>query len=345
MENTAREMKLLFQGKKCSVLSLVPSGREKKIKIVTIPEFRLRDGSLLPQLDTTAEWRYLGVDFRPAGSRKVGSDISIYLSRLSRAPLKSQQRLKIVRCFLLPRLYHSLVLGKATLGKLRALDVTTRAAVRRWLRLPGDTPTAFFHSSVSSGGLGIPALATKVLGLLLQRLCSLETSTAPQVQAVAHYIWAERRREWARRGLIRDGFVWLLSTCSVRGGPVDCTIRSTDLSCGNVRVLIYPRGGWITGAMPFPVVITSSTYMSLPMPSQRVFVRLGGCGVSNTSPGVVPVFNRDSRARHPRVLSYPWWPRPQAQRRVQGPCVGTEERGLDRARRTVVCYDRRQTQA
>lgn len=205
VEDTAREMGLLFQAKKCSVLSFVPSGREKKIKIVTTPEFRLRDGSLLPQLDTVAEWRYLGVDFRPAGPKRVGSDISVYLSRLSRAPLKPQQRLKIVRCFLLPRLYHSLVLGRATLGKLRALDVTTRAAVRRWLRLPGDVPTAFFHSPVSSGGLGIPALATTVPGLLLHRLRGLETSTSPQVQAVAHYTWAERRREWAQRALTRDG--------------------------------------------------------------------------------------------------------------------------------------------
>ena len=205
VEDTARETGLLFQAKKCSVLSLVPSGREKKIKILTTPEFRLRDGTLLPQLDTTAEWRYLGVDFRPAGPKKVGSDISIYLSRLSRAPLKPQQRLKIVRCFLLPRLYHSLVLGRATLGKLRALDVTTRAAVRRWLRVPNDVPTAFFHSPVSSGGLGIPALATTVPGLLLRRLRGLETSTAPQVQAIAHYTWAVRRGEWAQRALTREG--------------------------------------------------------------------------------------------------------------------------------------------
>jgi len=75
VEDKAREMGLLFQGKKCSVLSLVPSGREKKIKILTIPQFRLRDGTWLPQLDTAAEWRYLGVDFRPAGPRKVGSNI------------------------------------------------------------------------------------------------------------------------------------------------------------------------------------------------------------------------------------------------------------------------------
>lgn len=205
VEDKAREMGLLFQGKKCSVLSLVPSGREKKIKIVTTPQFQLRDGSWLPQLDTAAEWRYLGVDFRPAGPRRVGSSISLYLSRLSRAPLKPQQRLKIVRCFLIPRLYHSLVLGKVTLGKLRALDIQTRAAVRKWLRLPKDVPTAFFHSPVSSGGLGIPALATTVPGLLYQRLRSLESSSAPQVQAIAQHIWVVRRREWARNALTRDG--------------------------------------------------------------------------------------------------------------------------------------------
>lgn len=205
VEDRAREMGLLFQAKKCSVLSLVPSGREKKIKILTAPQVRLRDGSWLPQMDTTAEWRYLGVDFRPAGPKKVGSDISIYLNRLSRAPLKPQQRLKIVRCFLLPRLYHSLVLGRATLGKLRALDIQTRAAVRRWLRLPKDVPTAFFHSPVSGGGLGIPALATTVPGLLFHRLRSLESSSAMQVQAITNHTWVVRRREWARHALTRDG--------------------------------------------------------------------------------------------------------------------------------------------
>jgi len=35
VEDKAREMGLLFQWKKCSVLFLVPSGREKKIKILT----------------------------------------------------------------------------------------------------------------------------------------------------------------------------------------------------------------------------------------------------------------------------------------------------------------------
>lgn len=205
VEDAARGTGLLFQAKKCSVLSFVPSGREKKIKTLTTPQFQLRDGAWLPQLDTAAEWRYLGVDFRPAGPKKVGSDISTYLSRLSRAPLKPQQRLKIVRCFLLPRLYHSLVLGRATLGKLRALDISTRAAVRRWLRLPKDVPTAFFHSPVAGGGLGIPAMATTVPGLLHQRLRNLETSTAPQVRAVANETWATRRLEWARRALTRDG--------------------------------------------------------------------------------------------------------------------------------------------
>jgi len=147
----------------------------------------------------------LGIDFRPAGPRKVGSNISTFLSQLSRAPLKPQQRLKIIRCFFLPRLYLSLVLGRATLGKLRALDIQTRAAVRGLLRLPKDVPTAFFHAPVSSGGLGIPALATTVPGLLFQRLRSLESSIAPHVRAITHSTWVVRRREWALHALTRDG--------------------------------------------------------------------------------------------------------------------------------------------
>ncbi|KAK2575344.1 hypothetical protein KPH14_012788, partial [Odynerus spinipes] len=207
VEDTAREMGLQFNTKKSTVLSLVPAGKQKKIKIVTTPTFQLRSGVYLPQLDTTSEWRYLGVDFQPAGPKKVGSNLTTLLSRLTVAPLKPQQRIKILRCFLLPRLYHALVLGQATLGKLRALDVQTRAAVRRWLRLPKDTPTGFFHASTASGGLGIPALTTSIPGLLLGRLGNLSRSAAPDIRAVAESAWVTRRLRWATNVLTHEGAV------------------------------------------------------------------------------------------------------------------------------------------
>lgn len=57
----------------------------------------------------------------------------------------------------IPRLYHQLALGAVTVGTLNKTDKLVRQALRRWLALPHDTPTAYFHTSVKDGGLGIPA--------------------------------------------------------------------------------------------------------------------------------------------------------------------------------------------
>jgi len=70
---------------------------------------------------------------------------------------------------------------------------------------PGRCPNGFLPLTGFEWGLGIPAMVTTIPGLLLRRLSSLESSTSPQVSAIADYIWAVRRREWARRALTRDG--------------------------------------------------------------------------------------------------------------------------------------------
>lgn len=76
------------------------------------------------------------------------------LERVTRAPLKQQQRLFILRGFLLPWLFHRLVLGPWGIGTLSKLDRMTRAAIRKWLALPHYTPVRYFHAPVSEGGLG-----------------------------------------------------------------------------------------------------------------------------------------------------------------------------------------------
>ncbi|KAG0421088.1 hypothetical protein HPB47_003015 [Ixodes persulcatus] len=70
----------------------------------------------------------------------VDRDLRELLESFTRAPLKPQQRLFILRGFLLPRLHHSLVLGLWGIGTLSKLDRMTRAAIRKWLALPHDTP-------------------------------------------------------------------------------------------------------------------------------------------------------------------------------------------------------------
>ena len=55
----------------------------------------------------------------------------------------------------MPSLVHYLTFNSISLKSLSASDTKIRSAVRQWLRLPKDTPVAFFHAGVKAGGLEI----------------------------------------------------------------------------------------------------------------------------------------------------------------------------------------------
>lgn len=175
---------LRLNAAKSHALSLVAAGKTKRVKVVTDPTFFV-DGQYLQQIEPLQLWRYLGVEFE--GVRVAGSRVSIagYLEKLTRAPLKPQQRMHILRSFLLPRLYHGLVLGRVSAGYLQSLDVRIRASVRKWLCLPKDVPVGYLHASTRAGGLGVPHLGSLIPLLRLRRLTAMRQSPADFVRAVA----------------------------------------------------------------------------------------------------------------------------------------------------------------
>ncbi|CAL7932962.1 unnamed protein product [Xylocopa violacea] len=118
------------------------------------------DGRILRTLGRGEEIKYLGIKFNPQGrSRFKPQDVICPgLENLRRAPLKPQQRLFALRIGLIPRVYYHLALGDVTISALKTVDVQVRQAVRKWLNLPHDVPTAYFHADVKDGGLGIPSL-------------------------------------------------------------------------------------------------------------------------------------------------------------------------------------------
>lgn len=114
----------------------------------------------LPALRREDEWRYLGVQFTPEGCPK-SEDISVLklsLNKLSKAPLKPQQRLLALRVMVLPGLYHLMTLGNVSLCKLKKVDSLVRGAVKKWLGLPHDTVNAYVHAKGKDGGLSIPSM-------------------------------------------------------------------------------------------------------------------------------------------------------------------------------------------
>jgi hypothetical protein len=130
-------------------------------------------GEEVRPLTVAESYRYLGT--HATLGCKVPSDCEAKLrdglSNISKAPLKPQQRLFVLRTQLIPSLYHEMVLGdRVTLGCLRQLDKFIRKTVRGWLRLPHDSPVALFYADADDGGLGLDELSVLVPLLRRQRL-------------------------------------------------------------------------------------------------------------------------------------------------------------------------------
>lgn len=189
------EFGLQLAPNKCAAFSLMPAGKTKKLKTLTDTVFRTMDG-MIPQVDIGRSVRYLGVRLGDKGIMTEDIDLAPLLEQVRRAPLKLQQRLEILRTFIIPRYTHRLVLGRVTHGALRKMDRQVRAAVRCWLAFPGDVPMAFFHAPIRSGGLGVTLFESAIPELALRRLQSLRTSGRGVASMVADSGWAQQRAKW-----------------------------------------------------------------------------------------------------------------------------------------------------
>jgi len=95
----------------------------------------------VPAVPISDTYRYpgaqVGVKLEGSNPRK---EITIGLERLSRAPLKPQQRLFLLREHFLPKFYHQLVLLEPTSKSLNALDYLIRSSVKKWLKVKEQCP-------------------------------------------------------------------------------------------------------------------------------------------------------------------------------------------------------------
>lgn len=125
IEEELKGFGLEINGNKSATLSLVPSGRDKKVKILTDPMFKANNQPLkaIGIMDT---WKYLGIRFVGSKVDKSDTCLSEDLKKIDRAPLKPQQRLKMLSVGVLPKYLHVLILGRITLTKLRSLDAIIR---------------------------------------------------------------------------------------------------------------------------------------------------------------------------------------------------------------------------
>lgn len=151
---------------------------------------------VMPSLKRADEWKYLGVPFTPEG-RSLGHEenqLKSALAKLTKAPLKPQQRMFALRVMVLPGLYHLLTLGNTTLSKLKKIDTMVRGAVRKWLGLPNDVPNAYFHANVKDGGLSIPSMRWLMPLRRRERLQKLMKDNEPATSYLSQEINKAKRR-------------------------------------------------------------------------------------------------------------------------------------------------------
>lgn len=144
---------------KCATLAIQGVPKQKKTTINPSCTFKINK-AVIPALGRSSEWTYLGVRFNVDGVRcsSESTDIQEKLEKLSKAPLKPQQRLWATRSIVIPSVMYHLVHGHIQFGHLRKLDRTIRKNIRGWLHLPKDCPNAYFHANIKDGGLGVPSL-------------------------------------------------------------------------------------------------------------------------------------------------------------------------------------------
>lgn len=174
---------LMVNASKCMTVALRNVPHEKKTVVDKETVF-LCGKRLLPSLKRTDEWKYLGIPFTPEGRAqgKAKEKLLASIEKLTKAPLKPQQRVYALRTMVIPGLYHQLELGNTTISVLRKCDTILRQAVRRWLALPADVPNAYIHANTKHGGLGIASFRWHVP---LRRLKRLERLPLAAVHATS----------------------------------------------------------------------------------------------------------------------------------------------------------------
>lgn len=93
MDGVVRDMALYSLSPipaKCLALSLVPSGRDKKMKTITSRTFRI-SGCYIPQIGVMDTWKHLGIVFCHKGPTAPVIDMRVPLERIERAAADHSQ--------------------------------------------------------------------------------------------------------------------------------------------------------------------------------------------------------------------------------------------------------------
>lgn len=188
--NALRKLGLEVNPQKSWALSQVPLGKEKKIVVLIDSQFSINDVSLR-QIGVLDPWKYLGVHFKGTSVCGIRPELLSDMAKVSNAPLKPQQKIRMLKTFVFSKYYHQLVLGEMSITALHVLDTAIRKIVRTWMHFPHGVPNAYIHAPVRIGGMGVTCFAIDVPIMRLKRLENvIERTDTPKLSATlanTHY--------------------------------------------------------------------------------------------------------------------------------------------------------------
>jgi hypothetical protein len=163
---------------KCIAICLRKAGKEKKSQIADSnvknpPKFTVKNKSI-QLLGINTLCRYLGVQFTPLGAvdpRVPVSALKSALESLKKAPLKPQQKLVMLRSYLIPRFIFAFTHTECYPKLMGQQDRLIRRWLKETLRLPISLCSDFLYIPIKEGGLGLIKLYD-VVGIAKVRLHS-----------------------------------------------------------------------------------------------------------------------------------------------------------------------------
>ena len=148
--------------KKCIAICLRKAGKVKKSQVADAsvknpPIFKVKDEPIR-LLGVKEQCKYLGIHYTPLGAvdpRESVSKLRLALTSLSKAPLKPQQKVVMLRTHLIPRFLHSFTYTECYPKLLGQQDRLIRRWLKTTLKLPASLSSDFFYLPTKEGGLGI----------------------------------------------------------------------------------------------------------------------------------------------------------------------------------------------
>lgn len=158
---------------KCSslVLSVVPN--KKKTYVRKTPTFYVK-GRPIPAIDVENMFKYLGMYFKYNGTTRCDiGELDNQLTRIAKSALKPQQKLVIIKRYLIPKYIHALQSPAINSKILKTADRKIRSSIKRILHLPTHLSDAALYTQCREGGLGIFSFSRKIPLIINNRVQKL----------------------------------------------------------------------------------------------------------------------------------------------------------------------------